>query len=192
MRLPIAVAAILLLSVPATAHAAVAKVEPHAAQPVTGVTTVGAVAVADAMRLRGVPYVWGGATPAGFDCSGFTAYVYAKLGIRLAHSTYAQWDAGTHVARNALRPGDLVFFDGIGHVGIYIGGGRFIHAPHTGAVVSIDRLSSAWYGAEYDGAVRLPGSARATMAGWRFRLIQRRRLERVLHGAFRTRLSPGW
>ena len=58
------------------------------------------------------------------------------------------------------EPGDLVFFDGIGHVGIYIGGGLFVHAPHTGTVVSVDRLSGSWYGAEYDGAVRLPGSAR--------------------------------
>jgi peptidoglycan DL-endopeptidase CwlO len=192
MRLPIAIAALLLMSLPATAQATIAKAEPHAAQPVVGVTTVGEVAVANALRLRGVPYVWGGTTPSGFDCSGFTRYVYAKLGINLAHSTYAQWDAGRHVARRALRPGDLVFFDGIGHVGIYIGGGRFIHAPHTGAVVSIDRLSGAWYGGEYDGAVRLPGSAQATMARWRSRLMHRRRLERVLHGAFRTRLSPGW
>ncbi len=180
------------MSLPATAQATVAKAEPHAAQPVVGVTTVGEVAVADALRLRGVPYVWGGTTPAGFDCSGFTRYVYAKLGINLAHSTYAQWDAGRHVPRNALLPGDLVFFDGIGHVGIYIGGGRFIHAPHTGAVVSIDRLSGAWYGGEYDGAVRLPGSAQATMAGWHSRWIQRRHSERARHGAFRMKLSPGW
>jgi cell wall-associated NlpC family hydrolase len=192
MRLPIVIAAILLLSVPATAQATVAKVEPHAAQPVAGQVTVGAQAVADAMRLRGVPYVWGGSTPAGFDCSGLTAYVYGKLGITLAHSTYAQWDAGRHVLRSALQPGDLVFFDGIGHVGIYIGGGWFVHAPHTGAVVSINRLSASWYAAEYDGAVRLPGSSQATISAWRSRLTHRRHLERGLHAGLLMRSSPGW
>jgi cell wall-associated NlpC family hydrolase len=188
MRLPIVIAAILLLSVPATAQATIAKVEPHAAQPVAGQVTVGSVAVADGMRLRGVPYVWGGSTPAGFDCSGFTAYVYGELGITLAHSTYAQWDAGTHIRRRDLEPGDLVFFDGIGHVGIYIGGGLFVHAPHTGTVVSVNRLSSSWYGAEYDGAVRLPGTSRATMSVWRSRLTHRRHLERALSGGLQARL----
>jgi cell wall-associated NlpC family hydrolase len=192
MRLPIAISVILLLSLPATARATVAKAEPHAAQPVASQVTVGSLAVADAMRLRGTPYVWGGSTPAGFDCSGFTAYVYAKLGITLAHSTYAQWDAGTHIPRRNLEPGDLVFFDGIGHVGIYIGGGLFVHAPHTGTVVSVDRLSGSWYGAEYDGAVRLPGSARATMSGWRSRLTHKRHLERAHSGGLTVRLSAGW
>jgi cell wall-associated NlpC family hydrolase len=192
MRLPIAIAAILLLTVPATAQATVAKVEPHAAQPVAGQVTVGDLAVADAMPLRGAPYSWGGTTPAGFDCSGFTAYVYAKLGITLAHSTYAQWDAGTHIPRRDLQPGDLVFFDGIGHVGIYIGGGRFIHAPHTGTVVSIDRLSGSWYSAEYDGAVRLPGSSQATISAWRSRLTHGRHSVRALSGGLATRLLPGW
>lgn len=192
MRLPIAIATILLLSLPATAHATIAKVEPRAAQPVARQATVGDQAVADAMRLRGIPYVWGGSTTAGFDCSGFTAFVYAKLGITLAHSTYAQWDAGTHIPKRDLQPGDLVFFAGIGHVGIYIGDGRFIHSPHTGAVVSVDRLSGSWYGAEYDGAVRLPGSSQATMAAWRSLLTHRRHSGRVLRGALLTRLSPGW
>jgi cell wall-associated NlpC family hydrolase len=192
MRLPIVIAAILLLSVPATAQATVAMVQPHAARPVAGQVSVGSQAVTDALRLRGVPYVWGGSTPAGFDCSGFTAYVYGKLGISLAHSTYAQWDAGTHVLKRDLQPGDLVFFDGIGHVGISIGGGRFIHAPHTGAVVSIDRLSSSWYGAEYDGAVRPHGSSRVSMTPWRSRLIRRQHSARVLHAGLVTRLSAGW
>jgi cell wall-associated NlpC family hydrolase len=192
MRLPIAIAAILLLTAPATAHASIAKVEPHPAHPAAARVTVGAVAVADAMRLRGAPYAWGGSSPGGFDCSGFTAYVYAKLGITLSHSTYAQWDAGTHILRRDLQPGDLVFFDGIGHVGIYIGGGRFIHAPHTGTVVSVNRLSGSWYGAEYDGAVRLPGTAKATIRAWRSRLTHRRHSERALSGGFPTRLSPGW
>ena len=87
--------------------------------------------------------------------------MFAEVGIQLAHSSYDQWSAGMHVPRSALRPGDLVFFAGLGHVGIYIGGGRFIHSPHTGTVVSVDRLSGSWYGAEYDGAVRVHGSQAA-------------------------------
>jgi cell wall-associated NlpC family hydrolase len=192
MRLPIAITTILLLILPATAQATVAKVQPRAAQPTSSHVTVGDVAVTDALRLRGAPYVWGGSSPAGFDCSGFTAFVYAKLGITLAHSTYAQWDAGTHIPRGQLEPGDLVFFDGIGHVGIYIGGGRFVHAPHTGTVVSVDRLSGSWYGAEYDGAVRLPGTSKATMSPWRSRLIHRRHSAHALSGGLPTNGSPGW
>jgi cell wall-associated NlpC family hydrolase len=108
-----------------------------------------------ARRYLGIPYSYGGASPAsGFDCSGFTRFVYAHFGIELPHFSGGQFDLGRRVARAALRPGDLVFFDGLGHVGIYVGGGRFIHAPHTGTQVSIDPLDG-WYGAEYDGARRL-------------------------------------
>jgi cell wall-associated NlpC family hydrolase len=146
------------------------------------------------MRLRGAPYVWSGSTPAGFDCSGFTSYVYGKLGIHLAHSSYAQWTSGPRVPRRLLRPGDLVFFAGLGHVGIYIGGGRFIHAPHTGTVVSVNRLSGGWYGADYDGAVRPRGSgaALATMGGWRSRSIRRLRSEHALRAGSRVTSSAGW
>ena len=108
-----------------------------------------------AMQYLGVPYVWGGATPSGFDCSGFVMYVYAQVGVSLPHYTGAQWGMGVPVAYSDLEPGDLVFFDGLGHVGIYIGGGEFIHSPHTGDVVRIDSLSEAWYAATYDGARRI-------------------------------------
>jgi len=107
-----------------------------------------------AMRYLGVPYVWGGASPAGFDCSGLVMYVFAQLGVSLPHYTGAQWNMGVPVARGDLQPGDLVFFDGLGHVGIYIGGGQFIHAPHTGTVVQISSLSG-WYAATYVGARRI-------------------------------------
>jgi cell wall-associated NlpC family hydrolase len=121
-------------------------------------SSVGAQAVQIAMGELGVPYVWGGASPAGFDCSGLTMWVYAQLGISLGHFTGSQWNAGVHVSRDQLAPGDLVFFEpGIGHVGIYIGGDEFIHAPHTGTVVQISSLSDAWYAAEYQGAVRVTG-----------------------------------
>jgi len=111
-------------------------------------------AVAIAMQYLGVPYVWGGESPSGFDCSGFVAYVYAQLGVSLPHYTGAQWQMGVPVAENDLEPGDLVFFDGLGHVGIYIGGGEFIDAPETGEVVRIESLSG-WYAATFDGARRI-------------------------------------
>ena len=117
--------------------------------------------VTEALRYRGVPYVWGGSTPAGFDCSGFTAYVYAKFGTQMAHSTYAQYDSYRHVTRTKLRPGDLVFFSGVGHVGIYIGHGRFVHSPRSGKSVEVQKLSSSWYRESYVGAVRPPLTATA-------------------------------
>ena len=112
-----------------------------------------------AMRYLGVPYVWGGASPSGFDCSGLVMYVYAQVGVSLAHYTGAQWSYpdSVSVPRSQLEPGDLVFFAGLGHVGIYVGGGKFIHAPHTGDVVRIDSLSEGWYSSEYDGAKRILG-----------------------------------
>jgi cell wall-associated NlpC family hydrolase len=107
-----------------------------------------------AMRYLGTPYVWGGASPAGFDCSGFTMYVYAQVGVSLPHNAAAQYGYGTPVSRSALQPGDLVFFDGLGHVGLYVGGGNFIHAPHTGDVVKISSMTG-WYASTYVGARRL-------------------------------------
>ena len=108
-----------------------------------------------ARHYLGVRYLYGGTSPrGGFDCSGFTRFVYAHFGITLPHYSGGQFSIGRRVSRGRLRPGDLVFFDGLGHVGIYVGAGRFIHAPHTGTRVSIDPLDG-WYGAEYDGARRL-------------------------------------
>jgi peptidoglycan DL-endopeptidase CwlO len=108
-----------------------------------------------AMRYLGVPYVWGGASPRGFDCSGLVSYVFAQIGVSVPHSSYAQFGMGIPVSYGELQPGDLVFFAGASHVGIYIGGGQFIHAPHTGDVVKISSLSEAWYAATYDGARRI-------------------------------------
>jgi cell wall-associated NlpC family hydrolase len=107
--------------------------------------------VAYAKRFLGVRYSYGGTSPAtGFDCSGFTRFVYAHFGIALPHYSGAQFALGRRVSH--LRAGDLVFFDGLGHVGLYIGGGRFIHAPHTGASVSIETLA---HHGSYDGARRV-------------------------------------
>jgi cell wall-associated NlpC family hydrolase len=107
-----------------------------------------------AAHYLGVPYVWGGSSPAGFDCSGLVTYVYSQLGVSLPHYTVAQWNATTPIPASDLQPGDLVFFDGLGHVGIYIGAGQFIHAPHTGTVVQIAGLSGYW-AAHLDGARRV-------------------------------------
>lgn len=108
-----------------------------------------------AMQYLGVPYVWGGASPSGFDCSGFSMYVYAKLGVSLPHHAATQYGMGTPVSKDQLQAGDLVFFNGLGHMGIYIGGGQFIHAPHSGDVVKISSLSDSWYARTWVGARRL-------------------------------------
>jgi cell wall-associated NlpC family hydrolase len=107
-----------------------------------------------AMQYLGIPYVYGGASPSGFDCSGFIMYVYAQVGVSLPHNAAAQYGYGTPVDRSQLQPGDLVFFNGLGHAGIYVGGGSFIHSPHTGDVVKISSLSG-WYNSTWVGARRL-------------------------------------
>jgi cell wall-associated NlpC family hydrolase len=115
-----------------------------------GASTFGMQVVSYARHFIGIPYRYGGSTPGtGFDCSGLVSFVYRRFGVALPHSSWADLSYGRRVTRGSLRPGDLVFFYGAGHVGIYIGRGRFIDAPHTGARVRISTMGaySGYYGA---------------------------------------------
>lgn len=125
-----------------------------------------------ARKYMGTPYVWGGTTPSGFDCSGLVAYVFGKNGISVPRTTYNQINVGASVQPNKLRPGDLVFFDtdrkksGPDHVGIYMGGGKFIHSPRPGSAVKVSSLSEGYYMDRWMGGRRISGvSASATSGG---------------------------
>ena len=123
-----------------------------AAPPASGAAST---AAGIAMRYIGVPYLWAGASPSGFDCSGLVMYSFAQVGISLPHSTYALWNLGTHVSRDQLQSGDMVFFSGLGHMGIYVGGGSYVHAPHSGAFVRVNSMFDSYGTNNYVGAVRL-------------------------------------
>ncbi|MDQ7093402.1 C40 family peptidase [Desulfosporosinus sp. PR] len=111
-----------------------------------------------ALSLVGTPYVFGGTSRTGFDCSGFTQYIYSGSGISLPRTSYAQYASGVAVSKDELQPGDLVFFTtyskGASHVGIYIGGGRFVHADNPRVGVTITNLSNSFYTSHYLGARR--------------------------------------
>lgn len=112
----------------------------------------GAQAVETALTELGKPYRYGALGPRTFDCSGLTKFAYSTAGIVLPHSAAAQYWSGPRVDRGQLQPGDLIFWRGLGHVGMYVGGGRMIHAPETGDVVRIASIDQA----DFLGAVR-PG-----------------------------------
>jgi cell wall-associated NlpC family hydrolase len=119
-------------------------------------SSVGAGAVGSALSQLGTPYVPGGAAPGGFDCSGLVSWAYGQAGHPgLPHYTGALWTSGTRIAsQGELAPGDLVFFNSLDHVGMYIGGGQFVEAPHSGDVVKVSQLASR---SDYIGAVRISG-----------------------------------
>jgi len=118
------------------------------------IVPLGQRAVAVARHWIGVPYRWGGASPSGFDCSGLVMAAYAKLGVSLPHNAAALWSVGRPVQRWRLRPGDLLFFAGLGHVAMYVGAGRMIHAPESGDHVRIVPLAGL-YGERFIGARRI-------------------------------------
>ena len=123
-------------------------------------SVTGSQIVETAKKYLGVPYVYGGSTPSGFDCSGLVYYVLKSHGIKVSRSSAAMYSCGTPISKSELQPGDLVFFQGtykagISHVGIYVGNGRFIHSPQSGDVVSFADLNSDYYTAHYYGSIRV-------------------------------------
>jgi cell wall-associated NlpC family hydrolase len=118
--------------------------------------TLGERAARIALKAVGVPYRWGGTSPAGgFDCSGLIYWAYGRLGVEVPHSSYALAGIGRSVARPRLRPGDVLVFSGYGHVGLYIGRGRMVHAPQSGRLVEIVRLGRSHYGSRLVTARRI-------------------------------------
>ncbi len=134
--------------------------EPHAAQPVPGREEL----VQQALAAVGVSYRRGGDSPgAGFDCSGLVVHVYKEaLGLALPHSALAQSQVGRPVSAGDLQPGDLVFYNTrnrrYSHVGLYLGDGRFVHAPKPGAAVRVERMSTGYWTRRYNGARRIDAS----------------------------------
>jgi len=109
-----------------------------------------------AVTAVGVAYRFGGESPvSGFDCSGLVRWAYGRVGVDLPHSSYALYGEGWRVSESGLRPGDILFFEGLGHVGLYLGRGRMVHAPQTGRDVEIVRLEGSSYGARLIGARRV-------------------------------------
>ena len=122
--------------------------------------TGAAAVITYAKQFIGTPYRYGGSSPSGFDCSGFTSYVYKQFGISIQRTASGQLNNGYAVSRGELKPGDLVMFKSYGskpasHVGIYIGGGEFVHASAPGVGVVIDSLNSSFYSRTYVGARRI-------------------------------------
>lgn len=145
-----------------TENANVNTVSENSTSTIQQTSSVGEQVVEYAKKYLGCQYVYGGSGPSVFDCSGFTMYVYSKFGVSLSHSAVAQAKRGTYVAKEDLRPGDLVFFkdyetmEGIGHCGIYIGNGDFIHASSgTGYCVKISTLLTGHYETRYETARRV-------------------------------------
>lgn len=135
----------------APAAAAAPATDPAAQDPPRGASG-NAAAASIAMRYLGTPYVWGGASPAGFDCSGLISYAYAQIGKSVPHFTGAIWASFPKVPAGELRVGDVVFFrPDLGHAGIYIGGGQYVNAPQTGDVVKVSSMAAR---TDYMGAVR--------------------------------------
>ncbi len=154
---------------PATASTSGVRVDVLAAQPLSYAdgnqppwkstprhVSIGERAAKIAIEAVGVPYRWGGTSPeTGFDCSGLVRWAYGRLGVEVPHSSYALWSSGMPVERDRMKAGDVLVFSGIGHVGLYLGGGRMVHAPYSGAHVQVVRLASSNYGQRLVGVRRV-------------------------------------
>lgn len=152
--------AVVSLAAFASACATTRVTHPPATPPPAGLAGLDGFAVATtALALQGVPYRLGGTDPSGFDCSGLVQYVFRKHGRTLSRVVKQQYDEGRSVGEDDVRPGDLVFFITSGrqvsHVGIAIGGDRFVHAPNSRGVVRVESLGSEYWSRHYAGARRL-------------------------------------
>ena len=129
---------------------------PDARPPVPRPPSKGERAARIALEAVGTPYRWGGESPSGgFDCSGLVRWAYGRVGVDLPHNSYALYSVGRRIPRNDMEVGDVLFFEGLGHVGLYLGEGRMVHAPQTGRDVEVVRLATTSYGSRLIGARRM-------------------------------------
>lgn len=146
---------------PQTWSALNAAVAQHQAEVSRGTVSSQGMAVAGyALEYRGYRYVYGGTSPSqGFDCSGFTQWVFQRFGVSLPRTSFSQWNVGTHISFSQLQPGDLVFFTTDGqfadHVGVYLGNGQFISATTPSQGVLVENINSPYWAHAYDGATRV-------------------------------------
>jgi cell wall-associated NlpC family hydrolase len=144
------------MAVPATGQADDGRKRPRVVAAEPEVVPVGERAAQAALKAVGVPYRWGGESPSsGFDCSGLVRWAYGRVGIDLPHNSYALYGEGRRVPKSRLEPGDVLFFEGLGHVGLYLGRGRMVHAPQSGRNVEVVHLGNLGYGGRLIGARRV-------------------------------------
>ena len=152
---PFAVA-VLVFAIAAGPAAAIVDEGSRGLNAVGPAPTRGERAVKIALEAVGTPYRWGGESPSsGFDCSGLVRWAYGRVGVDLPHNSYALYGQGRRVPESGMEAGDILFFEGLGHVGLYLGRGRMVHAPQTGQNVEVVRLASTNYGARLIGARRV-------------------------------------
>jgi len=153
-RPPAVLALALLLAFAGCAKQVLSPEPPVTAGPPDQPASRNATAARLATRYLGAPYVWAGASPSGFDCSGLVMYAFSQVGVAVPHNAAQQFRLGTPVARDQLVPGDVVFFNQLRHNGIYLGDGRFVHSTKPGGV-KIARLEDEWFRSRWVGARRL-------------------------------------
>lgn len=153
-RPPAILALALLLAFAGCAKQVLSPEPPVTAGPPDQPASRNATAARLATRYLGAPYVWAGASPSGFDCSGLVMYAFSQVGVAVPHNAAQQFRLGTPVARDQLVPGDVVFFNQLRHNGIYLGDGRFVHSTKPGGV-KIARLEDEWFRSRWVGARRL-------------------------------------
>jgi len=158
LNLP-ALALTAVFSVVGPAAAATAEGRPYPdreGRMVAPTSSTGERAARIALGAVGIPYRWGGESPSsGFDCSGLVRWAYGRIGVELPHSSYALYGEGRQVSQARMKPGDVLFFEGLGHVGLYLGRGRMVHAPQSGRDVEVVRLAGSSYGVRLIGARRV-------------------------------------